>query len=334
MPRAELELIRRKLCALQGHIRDLLITARRRSGATFSRIAAVTASDTIYRVDRLSEAAILEWFERHWPRAMPVEVVMEGIEDEAATTFPRGTPVARTAWKCILDPIDGTRGLMYDKRAAFILGAVAPQRGARTRLDDIVVAAMTELPTAKQDRADQLSAVRGRGVIAQTVDLRRATRRRWQPRPSRARDFDQGFASIAHFFPEAKALLGLFEEDLWRELGVLGKEGGQRVFDDQYISTGGQLFEIIVGHDRMVADLRPLAYAKLGYSSATLCCHPYDICTALIAREAGCIVESPDGRPLRPPLDTTTAVTWIGYANPTLARLVRPVLRRLIARHF
>ncbi|MDP3072092.1 MAG: inositol monophosphatase [Opitutaceae bacterium] len=329
----QLVTLRRLLCALQAHLRDTVIAARRRQSGKFARVAAVTAADTIYHIDRISEEAIIAWFGRHWPRTCPVELVMEGLEGEAVT-FPRGTPVAQTAWKCILDPIDGTRGIMYDKRSAFILAGLAPQRGARTHLGDIVVAAMTELPVSKQDRADQLSAVRGGGVIAETHDLVRGTRRRWTPRPSRARGFEHGFASLARFFPEGKALLGAVEETLWRDLGLLGKNGGQLVFDDQYICTGGQLFELIVGHDRMLGDLRPPAYAKLGFSAATLCCHPYDICTALIAREAGCLIEAPDGGPLRAPLDTTTPVAWMGYANAHLARLVRPVLRRAMARHF
>ena len=328
------ELIRGRglLCALQDHIRDALVAARARHATRFARVASVTAADTIYHIDRLSEEAILEWFEQHWPKAWPVEIVMEGLED-GTTTFPRGTRPGRTLFRCILDPIDGTRSLMYDKRSAWILAGLAPQRGARTHLGDIVVAAMTELPTTKHGFADQLSAVAGRGVVAETLDLRGGTRRRWQPRPSRAKHFEHGFASIARFFPEGKALLGTIEEDLWRELGLLGKQGGQLVFDDQYLSTGGQLAELIAGHDRMLGDLRPMVYSKLGYSSATLCCHPYDICTLLIAREAGCLIEAPDGRPLRAPLDTTTPVAWMGYANATLARTVRPVLRRLLARH-
>ncbi|PAW61458.1 MAG: inositol monophosphatase [Opitutia bacterium Tous-C1TDCM] len=331
MNRAMLERARRLLCALQAHIRDTIVAARRREAGKFARIAAVTAADTIYHVDRLSEEAILAWFEAHWPHAWPVELVMEGLEEGGTTTFPRGTPVGRTQWKCILDPIDGTRGLMYDKRSAFILAGLAPQRGPRTHLGDIAVAAMTEIPVSKQDRADQLSAVRGGGVKAETADLVQGTRRRWTPRPSQARGFGQGFASFARFFPEGKALLGALEEDLWRELGLLGKNGGQQVFDDQYICTGGQLFELVVGHDRMLGDLRPLAYAKLGYSAASLCCHPYDICTALIAREAGCLVERPEGGALRVPLDTTTPVAWVGFANGHLARLVRPMLRRILA---
>ena len=176
--------------------------------------------------------------------------------------------------------------------------------------------------------------MRGGGVIAEGVDVRDGGRKKIRVRPSPAENFEHGFASLARFFPEGKGLLGAVEEQLWQELGVHGKNGGQLVFDDQYISTGGQLHELIVGHDRMLGDLRPLAYAKLGFSAATLCCHPYDICTALIAREAGCVIEAPEGGALNYPLDTTTPVAWMGYANARLARLVRPVLRRVMAANF
>lgn len=328
---SQLQRARQLLCALQDHIRDALIGAREKEAQSFARIAAVTAADTIYHVDRLSEQAIMTWFEQHWPQSWPVELVMEGIEDGETVTFPRGTPVKKTVWKCILDPIDGTRNFMYDKRSAWSLAALAPQRGMKNHLGDLVVAAMTELPTSKQWGADQLSAVRGRGVVAEVVDVIRGGKTPLRVRPSAAKNFEQGFASIARFFPEGKALLGAVEERIWRELGVLGKNGGQLVFDDQYICTGGQLHELIVGHDRMLGDLRPLAYAKLGYSSATLCCHPYDICGALIAQEAGCFIEAPDGTALHVPLNTTAPVAWMGYANATLARAVRPVLRRAMA---
>ena len=97
------------------------------------------------------------------------------------------------------------------------------------------------------------------------------------------------------------------------------------VFDDQYLSTGGQIYELLAGHDRLIGDLRPFVLPSLGYKSAVTC-HPYDICTALLLTEAGGVIESPDGRPLDAPLDTLTPVAWIGYANETLARLARPVL--------
>jgi fructose-1,6-bisphosphatase/inositol monophosphatase family enzyme len=333
MTSAQLETARKLLCALQDHIRDTLVTARAKSGASFAKIAAVTAADTIYQVDKITEDAIFHWFERHWPKAWPVQLVMEGVEDGDEVTFPRGTPMAQTICKCILDPIDGTRNLMYDKRSAWALAALAPQRGAKNTLADITVATMTELSTSKMWRSDQLSAVRGQGVTARAFDLRT---RRWSAlrvRPSQATDFKHGFASLARFFPEGKALMAALEEELWDELYGLGSTSSPLVFDDQYIATGGQIYELIIGHDRMLGDLRPLAYAKLGLKSS-LVCHPYDICTALILQEAGGFVETPDGKPLRAPLDTTAPIAWMGYANPVLARTVRPVLKRLLNKYF
>lgn len=328
MTMRQLSHARRLLCSLQDAIRGALAGARGRAG--MAGVAGVTAADTIYVIDRVSEEAIMSWFEEHWPKGWPVEVVMEGIEEGEGLTFPRGTPVGKTGWKLILDPIDGTRGIMYDKRSAWALAGLAPQRGRRTTTRDIVVAAMTELPTAKQGQADQFSAVKGRGLVAERIELGTGARRKWRPRPSKATGFEHGFASVVKFFPEGKAWLAGLEERLWDELGLLGKNGGQLVFDDQYLATGGQLHELLTGHDRMVLDLRPVAFGRLGLGGA-LCCHPYDICTAMLLEEAGGVVEDPvTGKGLRVPLDTTTPVRWAGYANAALARQVRPVLKRLL----
>ncbi|MFI5338167.1 MAG: inositol monophosphatase, partial [Opitutales bacterium] len=194
---------------------------------------------------------------------------------------------------------------------------------------DLVVAVMTELPTSKAGAADRYSAVRGGGVQGERIDLRTGRRTGRKPRPSRARGVAHGFASLAKFFPEGKAWLATLEEKLWRELEPRGAAHGRPVFDDQYISTGGQLHELLAGHDRFIADLRPLVPRRAGGGNS-LPCHPYDICPALIAEEAGCVITGPDGGPLRAPLDTTTPVAWIGYANPALARRIGPVLRRLL----
>ncbi|MDF2441288.1 MAG: hypothetical protein JWN98_2272 [Abditibacteriota bacterium] len=337
----QLQEARRLLCALQDTIRDALIGARDNTDTTteeknFAGIAHVTQADTIYEIDKISEEAIFAWFEAHWPAAWPVELVMEGIEEGDAVTFPGGTPLESTVWKCILDPIDGTRNIMYDKRAAWSLAALAPQRGSQTRLSDILVSAMSELPTAKQWRADQISGVRGGGrdgIVAEMIDLKSGERTPLPLRPSQATDFKHGFASIARFFPEGKSLLAKIEEELWDELYGLGSTSSPLVFDDQYIATGGQIYELLVGHDRMLADLRPMALKKLGFDSS-LVCHPYDICTAMLLEEAGAVIEAPDGSVLDVPLDTITPVAWIGYANPVLADQVRPILGRLMQKYF
>lgn len=328
-----LEVLRRHLCDLESHIQNIICTARDHSLDGLSDVSSVTRSDTIYHIDKISESALLKWFETHWPGDQPVELVMEGLEDHGPHTFPPGTPPERCLWKCIIDPIDGTRSIMYDKRPAWILAGIAPWKGEANTLQDIVVSAMTEIPTSKQTLADQLSAIKGGGseqVQMHRIELRTGKRTPLNFQPSRATDLKHGFASFVKFFPEAKELTARLEEALFRRLGVAGEGCSALVFDDQYLTTGGQLYEVIAGRDRFLADLRPLTLPVVGQPAA-LACHPYDICTALIATELGVIVEKPDGSPMDAPLDTTTPVAWVAYANETLAAAIRPILRELIS---
>jgi hypothetical protein len=62
-------------------------------------------------------------------------------------------------------------------------------------------------------------------------------------------------------------------------------------------------------------------------AASPLCCHPYDICTELIARELGVIVTDEGGRPLSAPLAVEPNVAWAGYANAQIRSLVEPALR-------
>lgn len=313
---------------LGGFIRDSILASRETlSVEAMSHVAEVTEADTIYHIDRVTEEAIVAWLERHWPADLACSVVMEGLEH--ALTLPHGAAVKTTL---ILDPIDGTRGLMYDKRPAWALAGLAPGRGAHVSLHDIQVAAMTEIPTSKQGLADQLSAIRGSGARAARRVLEERVTLPIDVHPSRAGEFRHGFASLAKFFPQGKQLTAAIEEDFWAELHGREPQASPLVFDDQYISTGGQLYELAVGHDRMLGDIRPLVFRKLGLG-LSLSCHPYDICTALVLTELGVVVETPAGRPVDAPLDTTSSVAWIGYANEELARLARPALRRALQKH-
>ena len=117
--------------------------------------------------------------------------------------------------------------------------------------------------------------------------------------------------------PRAEAAYGAIRE-LWL--------GCRQVFDDEYLSTGGQLHELVSGRDRFVADLRPLVLEDAG----GLVCHPYDVCTAMLLVEAGGVVTDPWGRPLDAPLDNSSPVAWVGYANEALAAHIGPVLAELV----
>jgi fructose-1,6-bisphosphatase/inositol monophosphatase family enzyme len=293
---------RRLLCELGDHIRELVVGAR---GIDMAAVEGQTAADTIFAIDRVADDALIEWFDAHW---RDVELVSEGLDEPVVIG---NAP----AWTVIVDSIDGTRGLMYDKRAAWCLAAAAPH-GCSLR--DVVATAMTELPTTKQGFADQLSGTRGGSLVAERIDLRDDGRTGFVPRPSTATDLEQGFGGVAKFFPPGKVALAELEAELFARLG------SRHVFDDEYISSGGQLHELIVGHDRFVADLRPLVDPN------AFACHPYDVCTAMLLELAGGVVTDPRGAPLDVPLDTTSPVAWAGYANTTLAARIGPILAELV----
>jgi fructose-1,6-bisphosphatase/inositol monophosphatase family enzyme len=290
------------LCALGEHVRDLVVGAR---GMDMAVVEGRTSADTIYAIDKVADDTLVAWFEAHWP---DVELVSEGLDEKVIIG-------ADPQWTVIVDSIDGTRGLMYDKRAAWSLAAAAPRGGS---LRDVVAAAMTELPTIKQGLADQLSGTRGSGVVAERVDLRDGGRAALKVQPSSATDLEHGFAAVSKFFAPGKVALAELETELLTRLG------SRDVFDDEYISSGGQLHELIAGHDRFVADLRPLV------APDAFACHPYDICTAMLLEEAGGVVTEPGGGELDVPLDTTTSVAWVGYANAELAARIGPILAELI----
>jgi len=326
----DLEKFRVLLCQLGDAIRDAVIAGRaRQSMDQLSAVAEESAADTIYVIDKISEEAILAWFRDRWPADEPVELIFEGIDEAHAPCFPAGTDARGTKWKCILDPIDGTRGLMVDKRPAWALAGLAPQLGEITSLSDIKVAAMTEIPLTKQWRADQISAIEGRGITAEAVNVLDGTRSPLELRPSKAADFRHGFASLAKFFPEGRTLIAQIEEQVWDELVGLGATSSPVIFDDQYISVGGQFYELLAGHDRFVGDIRPQVHRVLDLDS-TIVCHPYDCAAALVLIEAGIIYEAPDGSFPDAPLDTTSPVSWFAFANETLANKLRPVLRKAL----
>ena len=112
--------------------------------------------------------------------------------------------------------------------------------------------------------------------------------------PSRAKTLRDGFGQVANFFPGTKMLAAeLMERIVAETLGAV-EPGSAAVFDDQYITTAGQMVELMIGHDRFCCDLRPLLYAVLeqqtGSTVRGLECHPYDMAGLLIAQRAGVVI--------------------------------------------
>ena len=333
MPSAEQ--LKSTILDLHDHIRDAVVRAcERHDAAALAAVAAEKASDTIYAIDRVSEEVIEDGFVA-WAQAnAPVILIAEGLATERRV-LPAGTDEREAAFRIIVDPIDGTRGLMYQKRSAWILTGVAPNRGAATRLRDIELSVMTEIPLVKQHQSDQGWAVAGGG--AHWTRLNRITGERIpiELRPSSSDTIEHGFSTIFRPFPGSRDVLAALDDDLVKALLGPQPAGKALCFEDQYASTGGQMYELLAGHDRFIADLRPLIHQiqRERGEPPCICAHPYDACGYLLATEAGVVITGADGQPLDAPLDTTTDVSWIGYANEELHARIAPRLKELFEDH-
>jgi hypothetical protein len=295
-----------------------------------ARPAGEGGGDVLYRLDRHSEEAIRAFLAARAATMPPFVLIAEGIDD-GRMAVGSGQP----EYRVLCDPTDGTRNIMYDKRAAWFLAAVAPNRGEATRLADTFAAVLVELPPTKQDWADQFSAVRGQPVRALRVHEGDARTRPVDVQPSGARDLRDGFAHVANFFPGTKVLASELMERIARAGAGPVEPGRATVFDDQYISTGGQMVELMVGHDRFCCDLRPLFHQVMQRSGAAaptgLVCHPYDAAGWLVAQQAGVILTDGFGGPLDAPLDVYYPVHWCGYANQELRERIEPVVQGWLA---
>ena len=313
---------------LHNQIRDAVVAACESAALEeLSVIAHDEVGDTIYAIDKVSEELLIEFFEKHIAVHTPVILIAEGLE-EGEVVLPHGTRPEDAKWRIIVDPIDGTRALMYQKRCAWVLTGVAPNLGPQTGLQDIEFAIQTEIPLIKQHLSDQIWAVRDQGVAAERYNRLSGQATSIQVRPSQSDTIAHGFASVSRFFPGVREELSAIDEEI--VIGALGpvQHGKTHCFEDQYICTGGQLYELMSGKDRFIADIRPVmeqVIAKRGLALG-ICCHPYDICTELIARELGVVVTDEKGEPINCLLDLGSDVSWVGYANSKIQAQIAPLL--------
>ena len=287
----------------------------------------VSPADIIYKIDVEAEEEIVSILEEKAEKLGGVELIAEGIGENDISYYPSKS--AEYKWKIICDPIDGSRGLMYGKRPAFFLAAAGPS--SAKSLNDMTVSVMVELPIPKQFEFDVLTAVKGEGAKFYRYN-KSGESRRVELSASSEKSVEGGFMTMAKYCYPGKDLIAKIEERFLDRLFAGRKENFLPVFDDQYISSGGQLYEIINGHDRFTVDFRASMYRlfqSLGKKQGQVC-HPYDLAGVLVAREAGVIVETLDGEPFDCSLTTDQCIDWVAYANESIKKQCRETLYELL----
>ncbi len=313
------------LVDLARAIRDRVVAAHRsKPGVDLASPAGQATGDLQYAIDRVSEEGLAELAAERFSDG-PIRLLAEGTRPEGVVLGCGGNRRL-----LVIDPIDGTRGLMHDKRSAFVLAAIAPDRdGARLR--DVTCAVMVEIPTSRSDLSDVFAATRGAGVRGFTENVVMGTRVPLSPAPSTATTFAHGFASFSRFFAGAADRIGALSESFFDRVAEIDPLSCAAIFEDQFISNGGQCHALLTGRDRFVADLRPLFRDRRG--DRLMCAHPYDVLAAVILEEAGLPVTDERGAPLDPPLDLSTDVGFVAWANGGLRARFEEALRDAIDRH-
>lgn len=293
-------------------------------------VAAQAEMDTIFGVDTIAEHSLLAYLDSHQTEA-PAFVLVGEFESGEEISFGRGTPHFRV----LCDPIDGTRLVMYGKSSGWILSTILPNKGAESRLADALFSLQTEIPTPKCCSADTLWATPGSGAFQLRENLltKDSAMAPLQARP--VSDFQHSFISFVNLFPRGKKQVAALEEDFLFAVLGRGAEAQAGAFEDQHLSTGGQLYALMHGQDRLVVDIRPQLNQKWrGRAEPTvLCAHPYDLASWLIAHEAGVVIRQPNGQPFDGPTHATAEIGWVGFAHQMLAQRYDQLLLTILRRH-
>lgn len=283
------------------------------------------AGDVTYAIDAVVESEIEAWLDET-ARRTPLSLLTEdagwmhrGPGANGARTldgFDHGGP------RIALDPIDGTRNLMADLRSAWTVVSCAPPGPLEPRMSELALGVLSELPDSRAARFRVLSAGRAGPALHELHELDGGALVRRQPLAVDASDrADHGYFPFFRYAPDQRPALARIEAAFFERLRVHEGADLRHVFDDQYISNAGQLAQLSLGVYRMIADIR--GWLARRDATRVITSKPYDVAGAIfVARRAGCILTGPLDAALDFPLDVSTPVDFIGFANAaTHARL-------------
>lgn len=282
-----------------------------------TEVIRTVGSETIFGLDESVEGVMLKAIAA-WPAdLLPVALVAEGLE--RVPTIVGGGPGAAIKHHVLVDPIDGTRGLMYGKRSAYFLAAATLNNGVPPSLGRTQAAVAVEIPTEKQSVSDVIAwEAPGRPSLIRQ-DMNGGASLAMTLEPSREGGLSNRFGSVVDFFFFGKKAVAELSERIARE--CLSRD--EVLFDDQYISTGGQMLSLLQGSDQFVIDVRPLLPETAG---RRLCAHPYDLAVMPLARAGGVLFCDPFGRELDVSYGVDEDVAWCGYANLAIKELIQPIV--------
>jgi fructose-1,6-bisphosphatase/inositol monophosphatase family enzyme len=318
------ERIRRAACEA---IREALANG---TLASLGRPVRQGAGDVTFALDEHTERALDRWFDEV-ARERPLSLLTEDQGWRHRGPDGRGglrelADFDHSGPRIAIDPVDGTRNLMADLRSAWVVVSFAPPGKSGPKLSDLSLGIVSEIPDSRAAKFRQLVAL-NRGecrasereletgrIVAQSVLSNGDESHR-----------DHGYFTFFRYLADQRPAIARIEAEFFARLARHEGSDVRSCYDDQYISSGGQLALVALGVYRMAVDVRGLVAKKRGVTTITS--KPYDLAGAVVcARAAGAIVTAPDGSVLDFPIDCTTPVDFAAFANAATAKRLAPHL--------
>jgi hypothetical protein len=211
---------------------------------------------------------------------------------------------------------------MADLRSAWTVVAFAPGGPGEPRLRDCTHGIVSEIPGTLAERYRRFftDGARCRWELwGEPGERLRAGMLRvdHDDRP------DHGYFPFFRYEPAQRPAIARLEADFFERLARHEGAETRSIYDDQYISSAGQLVLLALGRYRMVVDPRELVGRRFRVPGVTS--KPYDLAGAVVcARAAGAVVTAAEGGPLDFPIDATTPVGYAGYANERTKERLEP----------
>ncbi|MEM1452240.1 MAG: inositol monophosphatase family protein [Planctomycetota bacterium] len=330
----------RSLCAaIRGPVREGLAAVASGTSARddVARAVGVGAGDTTFAIDVVAEQVVERW-SRGVAARRPLSLLTEDAGWRHLGPDGRGgvhelDGFDHAGARIVLDPIDGTRNVMHDLRSAWVVASLARPGAGVPRYADLVLGLVSEIPDTRSEIVRELSAVRGSGASARIAHATTGEVLR-DDAPLRVDEearLDRGYFPYFGYHPAHRASVQALGAEVVRRLEDEHGIDPSTVLDDQYISSGGQLALLALGHYRSIVDARGTLAQGAGVRTQTA--KPYDMAgAALVAQEAGCVVVHPSGAALDLPLDAETPVDFAGFHNRATADAILPLLAESLRR--
>ncbi|MFT5052316.1 MAG: fructose-1,6-bisphosphatase/inositol monophosphatase family enzyme [Chlamydiales bacterium] len=290
------------------------------------------AGDVTFGLDEPTEQVLSAWLEER-AREAPISLMTEDAGWRHRGPAPPGANTTRElpgfdhgGPRIAVDPIDGTRNLMADLRSAWTVISFCAPGPTQPEYADVSLGLVGEIPDSRAALYRTVKAMRGAGCTLRTDPLQEevGSRTATSPLVSDADDrADNGYFPFFSYMHDQRPAMAAVQADFFARLARDEGANVRSCYDDQYISNAGQLVLLALGTYRMIVDARAWIARRDGMT--TIASKPYDVAGALLcAEEAGCVLRSLDGEALAFPIDTETAVGFVGFANAgTYSRLWR-----------